>query len=104
MAICVPDKRSVMAKQILSVIFSRNGVQKTLVSYNTPEFYDERQLMSKENTMYTLQDTFISPPIEQDSRKNGTNYKNWHKGMFATKGKSRNLPTEIFKLLHYSTC
>ena len=37
----VPDQKSSMIKQILRVIFSRNGIPKTLVSDNAPEFYDE---------------------------------------------------------------
>ena len=36
-----PDKESSMIKQILRVIFSRNGIPKTLVSDNAPEFCDE---------------------------------------------------------------
>ena len=39
--ICVPDKKIYTIKQILRVIFSRNGIQKTLVSDNAPEFCDE---------------------------------------------------------------
>ena len=39
--ICVPDKKSSMIKQILSVIFSINGIPKTLVSKIVPEFCDE---------------------------------------------------------------
>lgn len=38
--ICKPDKRS-SVKQMLRAIFSRNEVQKTLVSDNTPECYDK---------------------------------------------------------------
>ena len=39
--ICVPDKKISMIKQILRVIFSRNGIPKTLVSDNAPKFCDE---------------------------------------------------------------
>ena len=39
--ICVPDKKRSTIKQILRVIFSRNGIPKTLVSDNAPEFCDE---------------------------------------------------------------
>ena len=37
----VPDKKSSTIKQIIRVIFSRNGIPETLLSYNTPEFCDE---------------------------------------------------------------
>ena len=37
----VSDKKSSMIKQILRVIFSRNGIPKTLVSDNALEFCDE---------------------------------------------------------------
>ena len=37
----VPDKKSSTIKQILRDIFSRNGMPKTLVSDNAPEFCDE---------------------------------------------------------------
>ena len=37
----VPDKKSSAIQQILRVIFSRNGIPKTLVSNNAPEFFDE---------------------------------------------------------------
>lgn len=37
----VPDKKSSTIKQILGVIFFRNGIPKTLVSDNAPEFCDE---------------------------------------------------------------
>ena len=37
----VPDKKSSMIKQILKVIFTRNGLLKTLVSDNAPEFCDD---------------------------------------------------------------
>ena len=36
-----PDKKISTIKQILRVIFSRNGIPKTLVSDNAPEFCDE---------------------------------------------------------------
>ena len=36
-----PDKKSSTIKQILRVIFSRNGISKPLVSDNAPEFCDE---------------------------------------------------------------
>ena len=39
--ICVPDKKSSTIKQILRVIFSRNGIPKTVVSNYAPEFRDE---------------------------------------------------------------
>ena len=39
--IYVPDKKSSIIKQILRVIFSRNGIPKTLVSNNAPEPCDE---------------------------------------------------------------
>ena len=37
----VKDKKSVTIQQVLRVIFSRNGVPKTLVSDNAPEFCDD---------------------------------------------------------------
>ena len=37
----VPDKKSSTLKQILRVIFSRNGIPKILVFDNAPEFCDE---------------------------------------------------------------
>ena len=37
----VPEKKSSMIKQILRVIFSRNGIPKALVSDNAPEFCNE---------------------------------------------------------------
>ena len=37
----VPGKKMSLIKQILRVIFSRNGILKTLVSDNAPEFCDE---------------------------------------------------------------
>ena len=37
----VPDKKFSTIKQILGILFSRNGVIKTLVSDNAPEFCDE---------------------------------------------------------------
>ena len=37
----VPDKKSPTIKQILRVVFSRNGIPKTLLSDNAPEFSDE---------------------------------------------------------------
>ena len=37
----VPDKKSSTIKQILRIIFSRNGIPKTLVSDNEPEFSDK---------------------------------------------------------------
>ena len=37
----VPDKKSSTIKQILRVIFSRNGMPKALVSDNAPKFCDE---------------------------------------------------------------
>ena len=39
--ILVPDKKISSIKQILRVIFSRNGIPKTLSSDNAPEFWDE---------------------------------------------------------------
>ena len=39
--ICVPDKKISTIKQILRVIFSRNGIPKILASNNAPEFCDE---------------------------------------------------------------
>ena len=36
-----PDKKSSTIKQILKVIFSRNGIPKTLVSDNAPESCDK---------------------------------------------------------------
>lgn len=59
-----------------------------------------KNLWLRKNRMYTS----ISPSIEWDNGKNDANYKGESKGMFVTKRKSRNLPTEIiFKLSHYST-
>ena len=37
----LPDKKGSAIKQILRVIFSRNGIPKTLISDNAPEFYNE---------------------------------------------------------------
>ena len=37
----VPDKKSLTIKLILRVIFSRNGIPKTLVPDNAPEFCNE---------------------------------------------------------------
>ena len=37
----VPDKKNFTTKHILRVIFSRNGIPKTLVSDNAPGFCDE---------------------------------------------------------------
>ena len=37
----VPEKKSSMIEQILRIIFSRNGITKTLVSDNAPDFYED---------------------------------------------------------------
>ena len=35
------DRKATTVRQILRTIFARNGVPKTIVTNNTPEFYDE---------------------------------------------------------------
>ena len=60
----VPDKKSSTVKQILRVIFSRNGIPKTLVPDNAPEFCDEDLSLWLEKIGYK---SYKTPPCHPQS-------------------------------------
>ena len=81
----VSEKKSSAIKQILRVIFSRNGIPKAQVSNNAPEFCDEDLILRLEKIGCKPYKTSLS--IEWVSRKNGTDHKNGtkKKRSFSTK-------------------
>ena len=78
-----------MIKQILRVIFSKNGIPKILVSDNAPEFCDEDlNLWLEKKGINRIRHRHITS-IEWVWGKNGADRYNGTESMFSAKRKNR---------------